>query len=66
MNLRLTRISAALASLIIAVLMLTAFGGTVAVGQDFDFGDFNLISVEEEIEIGKELSGEIEKEYQLC
>jgi predicted Zn-dependent protease len=55
------------ASLIIAVLIITAPGSMMAVGQDFgfDFDDFNLISVEEEIEIGTELSREVESEYQL-
>ena len=60
-----TRIPTALTSLVIAALMLTAFGGSVVVGQDFGFDDFNLISVDEEIEIGKELAREVETEYQL-
>ena len=59
-----TRIPAILTSLMIAVLMLTSSDSSVAVGQDFDFDDFNLISVEEEIEIGTELSREVEKEHQ--
>ncbi|MBN1881121.1 MAG: M48 family metalloprotease [Deltaproteobacteria bacterium] len=62
-----TRISVVPISLMITVLLIAASGVRIAAGQDFgfDFDDFNLVSVEEEIEIGKELSREIEKEYQL-
>jgi len=52
-------------SLFIAAFLLAAPVAQRAAGQDFDFGDFNLISVDEEIEIGKEMSREVEKEYQL-
>ena len=61
----LTRIPTVLISMMIVALILTAPGNSVASGQDFDFDDFNLISVDEEIEIGKDLSREVETEYQL-
>jgi len=67
MNHSFIRIHTILASLFITVLIVAAPGAMIAAGQDFgfDFDDFNLISVEDEIEIGKELSKEVESEYQL-
>jgi predicted Zn-dependent protease len=46
----------------VSVLLLTA---AAVRAQDMDLGDFNLISVQDEIEMGKEMKVEVEKEHPL-
>ena len=49
----------------VAIMSVTVIASFSAHAQEFDFGDFNFISVEDEISMGREMSAEVEKEHPL-
>jgi predicted Zn-dependent protease len=49
----------------VVILTVTVIASFSARAQEFDFGDFNFISVEDEISMGREMSAEVEKEHPL-
>ncbi len=52
-------------SVLISVLCLVPAAGAAARAQSLDGGDFNLVSVPDEIKLGREMSAEVEREHPL-